>query len=424
MTMIARKGTNSAGRAARFGRQALFALHVPDEFAQRETPLSPSLALRTAFRTNGPSATRHCISPCLRASVADSPAGLQHPESNRHRCRLETAVSYCKQTSATSSNRPSIAPLGRANLPASLPPSRLLQRPASGLSHPDSHYNAGVPIKLIAMDLDGTLLDSASQLPRENAVAIEEAAAQGLEIVIVTGRRFDSARAAAAGLACDAHFISSNGALIKSKDGVTHQRHLLPAAAARKVLEATPEFRFCTGVIFDRPHARQLIFERVDWDSPFVGSYLRRHRDQVAEIAPLVDCLDGEDPVEILFLAKCDEIRRIMGVLEALPSAHEFALALTEYESRNFSMLDVLRPGVTKGVALAEWARHRGIAPQDVMAIGDNWNDREMLAYAGLPVVMGNSIAELKTLGYATTLSNDDAGVAAAIRKYALGTKP
>jgi hydroxymethylpyrimidine pyrophosphatase-like HAD family hydrolase len=87
-------------------------------------------------------------------------------------------------------------------------------------------------------------------------------------------------------------------------------------------------------------------------------------------------------------------------------------------------MLDVLRPGVTKGVALAEWARHRGIAPQDVMAIGDNWNDREMLAYAGLPVVMGNSIAELKTLGYATTLSNDDAGVAAAIRKYALGTKP
>jgi Cof subfamily protein (haloacid dehalogenase superfamily) len=390
MTMIAREGTNSAGRAAGFG------------------------CLISSFSV---------FSPCLRASVADSPAGLQQPESNRHPGRLETAVSRCKQTSATSSNRPSIPPLQRANLPASLPPSRLLQRPASGLQHLDSHYNAGVPIKLIAMDLDGTLLDSASQLHKENAAAIEEAAAQGLEIVIVTGRRFDSARAAA-DLACDAHFISSNGALIKSKDGITHQRHLLPAAAARKVLDATPEFRFCTGVIFDRPHARQLIFERVDWDSPFVGSYLRRHRDQVAEIAPLADCLDGEDPVEILFLAKCDEIRRVMGVLEALPSAHEFALALTEYESRNFSMLDVLRPGVTKGVALAEWARHRGIAPQDVMAIGDNWNDREMLAYAGLPVVMGNSIAELKTLGYATTLSNDDAGVAAAIRKYALGTKP
>ena len=493
MTMIAKEGTNGASRAAGFGRQAPFALSVPDELAQREAPLSHSLALRaslrtngplatrhrisnrhipllessqpsqtkdtckfliatetpirgfrvpadvagrgvcashslalrTALRTNGPPATRHCISPCLRASVADLPASSpQQPESNRQRCRLETAVSHCKQTGGASSNRPSITPFDGPICPASLPPSHLVMPPASGLQRPDSHYNAGVPIKLIAMDLDGTLLDSASQLPRENADAIEEAAAQGLEIVIVTGRRFDSARAAAAGLACDAHFISSNGALIKSKDGTTHQRHLLPAAAARKVLEATPEFRFCTGVIFDRPHARQLIFEHVDWDTPFVGAYLRRHRDQVAEIAPLADCLDGEDPVEILFLAKCDEIRRVMGVLEALPSAHEFALALTEYESRNFSMLDVLRPGVTKGVALAEWARHRGIAPQDVMAIGDNWNDREMLAFAGLPVVMANSIAELKTLGYATTLSNDDAGVAAAIRKYALGTKP
>jgi hydroxymethylpyrimidine pyrophosphatase-like HAD family hydrolase len=83
-------------------------------------------------------------------------------------------------------------------------------------------------------------------------------------------------------------------------------------------------------------------------------------------------------------------------------------------------MLDVLRRGVNKGAALSEWARHRGIARENVMAIGDNWNDREMLDYAGVGVIMGNSVPELKSQGWTVTLSNDECGVAAAIRKHAL----
>jgi hydroxymethylpyrimidine pyrophosphatase-like HAD family hydrolase len=86
-------------------------------------------------------------------------------------------------------------------------------------------------------------------------------------------------------------------------------------------------------------------------------------------------------------------------------------------------MLDVLRRGVTKGAALVEWARARGIARDEIMAVGDNWNDREMLAFAGLPVVMGNSVPELKSLGYAVTATNDEAGLADAIHKYAMAEK-
>lgn len=81
-------------------------------------------------------------------------------------------------------------------------------------------------------------------------------------------------------------------------------------------------------------------------------------------------------------------------------------------------MLDVLARGVNKGVALAELTRLRGIPRANVMAIGDNWNDREMLEYAGLPVVMGNSVPELKTFGWSVTLSNEQAGVAAAIDEH------
>jgi hydroxymethylpyrimidine pyrophosphatase-like HAD family hydrolase len=83
----------------------------------------------------------------------------------------------------------------------------------------------------------------------------------------------------------------------------------------------------------------------------------------------------------------------------------------------------VISSGSSKGAALAEWVRRRGIAQSEVMAIGDNWNDRDMLEFAGLPVVMGNSVAELKSLGWPVTLSNDECGVAAAIRRYVLETK-
>jgi Cof subfamily protein (haloacid dehalogenase superfamily) len=278
-----------------------------------------------------------------------------------------------------------------------------------------------VPIQLIALDIDGTLLDSKSQVSVDNVQAVAEAQAQGIEIVLVTGRRFDFARPIAEKLACDLHMIVNNGALIKSKDGRTDWRHLLPAETARRLLEATPNFRSGVAVVFDRPLARQVIMERIDWDDPLRGGYFRRNREYLAEVAPLTDCLDDEDPIQVMFTGGCRTMREAKEALEDLPFADDFTLAFTEYEQRDFSLLDVLRRGVSKGVALAEWARRRGIQREQVMAIGDNWNDREMLEFAGLPVVMGNAVSELKSLGWAVTLTNDEHGVAKAIRAYALG---
>jgi Cof subfamily protein (haloacid dehalogenase superfamily) len=275
-------------------------------------------------------------------------------------------------------------------------------------------------IKLIAMDIDGTLLDSHAQVPEENARAVAEAAARGVEIVLVTGRRFDFARPIADALPCDLHFIVSNGALIKSKSGETHQQLLLPSRTARRVIESTEAFRANAAVIFDRPMERQVVLEKVEWDDPLRGGYFRRNRAYIAEVSPLVDCLNGEDPIQVMFTGGCQPIRKAMRELAALPIAADFTLALTEYEQRDFSILDVLRPGVTKGVALKEWARRRGIAREEIMALGDNWNDREMLEFAGLPVVMANSVAELKSLGWVMTSSNDECGVAEAINTYVL----
>jgi hydroxymethylpyrimidine pyrophosphatase-like HAD family hydrolase len=97
---------------------------------------------------------------------------------------------------------------------------------------------------------------------------------------------------------------------------------------------------------------------------------------------------------------------------------------VTLYEDKDFSMIDVIHPAITKGSTLSEWAALRGIPGGDILAIGDNHNDLEMLSFAGIPVVMGNGVPELKARGWHVTLSNDEDGVAAAIRQFALEEAP
>jgi len=277
-----------------------------------------------------------------------------------------------------------------------------------------------MPIRFIALDIDGTLLDGTSALPDANRKAVEAAVAQGIEVALVTGRRFDFALPIAEQIDCPLTMIVNNGALVKSKDGATHLRHLLRRETARVVLYHAQEFRDGAAVVFDRPHADQVIYEHIDWEDPQRRSYFLRNRDFLGQVSPLEDCLT-EDPIQVMFTGTVETMRRAEKSLEPASLREQFALAVTYYESRDFGMVDVIRPNCSKGATLAEWTALRGFAREEVMAIGDNFNDREMLEFAGLPVVMANGVPELKALGWRQTLSNDDGGVAAAIAEYALG---
>lgn len=276
-----------------------------------------------------------------------------------------------------------------------------------------------MPIRLIAMDVDGTLLDSRHELPDVNRDAIVAAHSLGVEIVLVTGRRFDFARPIAERIPCELSLIINNGALIKSKSGETHLRQLLPCTIAREVLRATLEFRTGAAVVFDRPRENQLIFEKIDWNDPVSSGYYQRNREFIAECAPLEKSLT-EDPIQVMFVGSVVRMRAALDTVRKMDCSAQFGLAHTEYERRDLSILDVISSGSSKGAALAEWARRRGISRDEIMALGDNWNDRDMLEFAGLPIVMGNSVAGLQSLGWPVTLSNDEGGVAAAIRKYVL----
>jgi Cof subfamily protein (haloacid dehalogenase superfamily) len=277
-----------------------------------------------------------------------------------------------------------------------------------------------VPVRLIAIDIDGTLLDEHSQLPAINRNTVAEAASRGIEVALVTGRRYDFAMPIARQFPCPLTMIVNNGALVKSTAGDTHLVKLLPRNVAARVLGAAGAFRDLASVCFDRPRANQVIYERIDWNDPLRGGYFQRNREYLAEVSPLENCLT-EDPIQVMFTGYLNEVREVETFLSGLAFADEYSVAMTIYDKRDFGLVDVIAPGCSKGATLAEWVSRRGWSRTDVMAIGDNLNDLEMLQFAGLPVVMGNSVPELKSLGWPETLTNDQGGVAAAIEMYALG---
>jgi hydroxymethylpyrimidine pyrophosphatase-like HAD family hydrolase len=280
-------------------------------------------------------------------------------------------------------------------------------------------------IHLVALDLDGTVLDSAGQIPEANRRAIARAIEAGVEVAIATGRRYDFALPILRQLPAPLTLILSNGAIVKSFEGRTLMRRLLPRDVAREVLARTPAHRGSAALVFDRPREGQVVFERIDWDHPRHRRFFEANRVFVSESAPLEDALT-EDPVQVMFTGFCRAMRGLFDELRGGPTTDDaaraaYAVALTEYQHRDFSLVDVCQAGCSKGAALRDWAAGRDLSPHQVMAVGDNLNDLEMLEYAGRPVVMGNAVPELKSRGWTVTSSNDEAGVARALETFVLG---
>lgn len=278
-------------------------------------------------------------------------------------------------------------------------------------------------IRLIAIDIDGTLLNSHGQVPDSHLQAIVGAAQRGIEIALVTGRSFHFARPVARLLPVSLTLVVSNGALVKDTEGVTLLQQLLPRDVARRVLADTRAYEESVALMFDRAPGhdeRQVIFERMDWTHPNRRGYYEVNRAFIAEAtAPLAEMLT-EDPVQVMFNGSVAPMRSLAVALRSLSFADQFSISVTEYEHRDFALVDVNAAGCSKGSTLARWAASRGVTRDEVMAVGDNLNDLEMLEFAGTPVVMGNASAALRERGYYLTGTNDEGGLATAIQRFAL----
>jgi Cof subfamily protein (haloacid dehalogenase superfamily) len=272
-------------------------------------------------------------------------------------------------------------------------------------------------IRLIAIDVDGTLLDTRGQIPQANIDAIHDAVSAGIHIALVTGRSYPFARPIADPLPASITLIVSNGAVERDMDGSRVARRLLDRQIARAVLDSTRPFRELAALVFDRDADRQVMFETMDWEHPGRKAYWARNQSLIAKSVPLEDAL-VEDPIQVMFNGGVDAMRSLYCALHA--EANGFAVSLTEYVHRDFSLIDVTAPNATKGRALAWRAAQLGLSREEVMAVGDNFNDLEMLEFAGLPVVMANAVEGLKQRGWAITGDNESGGLAEAIRAYAL----
>src|SRR5271157_1327369 len=247
-------------------------------------------------------------------------------------------------------------------------------------------------VRLIALDIDGTLLNSRWEVSPANRDAIAEATRRRIHLPPPPPPPHHFPPPVAQQIPSPLTMIVNNGAMVRTKDGHTHVRHLLPQTTASRVLQSTMSWRESTAVVFDRPQANQVMIEKIDWEDPTRGGYYRRNREFMGESQPLEACLN-EDPIQVMFTGPVAPMRQVEQTLRNVPFSDAFSLAVTVYEDKDFAMIDVIHPAVSKGAALAEWAGLRGYSPAQILAIGDNHNDLEMLSFAGIPVVMENGVA-------------------------------
>lgn len=272
------------------------------------------------------------------------------------------------------------------------------------------------PIRLLAVDIDGTLLNPQFHVSEVDLTALRRAQAEGIEIVLVTGRRHTFALPIAQQLGFDLWLISSNGAITRSLSGETFHRELLPAATCRKLCSAMREFRGSTVLTFDREDKGAIVLERMEELTSSIQRWLEKNMQYIDFVVPLESSLTC-DPVQAMFCGTIPRMQQALAALAACGLENEITVLRTEYPHRDLCIVDILNRGCSKGHALERWANYRGVSREHVMAIGDNYNDIEMLAFAGRPFIMGNASEQLRVNGWTVTLSNDQNGVAAAIEQ-------
>jgi hypothetical protein len=277
------------------------------------------------------------------------------------------------------------------------------------------------PVRLIAIDIDGTLLNSEFKIPAANITALRQAHESGVEIVLVTGRRHTFAMPIAEALGFNIWLITSNGAVTKSMNGELFHRDLFPAATVRKLIAHMDAFRANCVLTFDTDLPGALVLEHADVLNSSISRWIEKNAAWIQFVVPLEKSL-VKDPIQAMYCGTVSRMREAEAHLKTSGMDHEITALKTEYPARDLCMFDVLNYGCSKGHAVERWARYRGITKEQVMAIGDNYNDIEMLNCAGIPVVMGNASEAMKKLGFAETGTNDEAGVATAIEQV-LGIK-
>ncbi|MFN2530390.1 MAG: HAD-IIB family hydrolase [Pyrinomonadaceae bacterium] len=286
-----------------------------------------------------------------------------------------------------------------------------------------------MPVRLLALDLDGTLLNSRGRISARNRAAIDTARQREVRVALVTGRRFRDSRPLALELGLDVPLIAHNGALTKHAETLETVSVLhLPLSAAREALQIGRSVGADALLSDDHEGLGLLVYDHVSGDNNATQEYIRWARnvhgdgdqhDAVREVKSLEAYLDHE-PIHLAFSGDCASMNFLNDRLQEQLAA-KVKIFCTTYPEKDFTLLDIVNPAASKAAGVAAAAAELGIEAAEILAVGDNYNDLEMLLFAGTGVVMANAPLSLREIpGLHPTASNNEDGVALAIEEFIL----
>ena len=274
-------------------------------------------------------------------------------------------------------------------------------------------------IKLIALDLDGTLLNDDKCLPEENRRALDECIERGVYIVPTTGRTLEGVPKEIKGIPGVRYAITVNGGrIMDQEEGRVIDSRLLEPEQALKIIDIAMEYPVMyDAYINGRGVCEQRFLDHLE-EYGITGAgkaFIKSVRDAYPSIRDHV-AATGEkiEKLNIFFkdLSCREEVRERMN-----------ALGFTVVSSSMYNNLEINAKGATKGEGILRLAAHLGLSREETMAFGDGENDITMIDEAGLGVAMVNAGDFLKERADYVTLTNSENGVAYAIRKFVLGSE-
>ncbi|MGI6558176.1 MAG: Cof-type HAD-IIB family hydrolase [Limnochordia bacterium] len=263
-------------------------------------------------------------------------------------------------------------------------------------------------IRLVAMDMDGTLLNSDKEVTPATRQAIEQAKARGVQVTFATGRMFSAVVYYARQLGIDVPMINYNGALITDLNRRIWRSCPLDVAAATKVLQIAARHD-----VYAKAYVRDVLYCDRGWEKS--KDFARRFRVAAELVEDVVRIPAKVGPPSMIVIIEEPEV---LAVVES-SLREELGQAIGITRSRADS-LEIIHPQASKGRALLWLARQMGIDPEEILAIGDSHNDLDLLKVAGVAVAMGNAEQVVKDRADFITADCDGDGVAVALGKYVL----
>ena len=264
---------------------------------------------------------------------------------------------------------------------------------------------------LIAIDIDGTLLTSRRDISSRTLHALRRAVAAGKHVALCTGRSLNSGRPAAEKVPPSTTLIFHSGALIlETLEGPLLRAVNMPRSLAIGLVDFIKERGYDPLVYEPVPESRYIWFERPRSANGWRERYLEANGDKAVKVEDLDRVLD-RDPAQIAVAGKGS-------------SMHDLEAELTGYGNRigtimsrstlvdDYWCMEIVPAGVSKAKALAFLGERYGIEPDRMISIGDNYNDLDMIEYAGLGVAMGNAPDPVRRAADLVAPTNDADGVA------------